>query len=336
MRELWSTQGYRESGTWEEVFGRGPQTDELFMAWWFARYVDRVAAAGKVEYPLPMYANAALIRPGYLPGRYVSAGPLPHLFDVWRAAAPSLDLLAPDVYFPNFVEWTTRYVRSGNPLFIPEANRAGAPEAVANAAYAFGEHDAIGFSPFSIENTPDTAAGAFARAYAALRGLAPLILEHQGRGTMVGVRPPVSFGGEVDDSAQTVSLGDYALTVSFRNPFGPSGRTGDHGGLIIALSRDEFLVAGTGLTVTFASRGPGTDQAGILSVQEGRYENGRWLGGRWLNGDEGPPGTPPPHSGGSVRRPADPALSVPLMRWRPRVAPRQRGRPNAGGRPSGH
>jgi len=286
LREVWSKQGDRESGAWEEVFGGGPQTDELFMAWWFARYVDRVAAAGKAEYPLPMYVNAALIRPGYLPGRYVSAGPLPHLLDVWRAAAPSLDLLAPDVYFPNFVEWTTRYVRSGNPLFIPEANRAGAPETAANAAYAFGEHDAIGFSPFSIENTPDSAAGTFARAYAALRDLAPLILEHQGRGTMVGVRPPVSFAGEVNDSAQTVQLGDYALTVSFRNPFGPAGRTEDHGGLIIALALDEFLVAGTGLTVTFAPRGPGADQAGILSVQEGRYENGHWIRGRWLNGDE--------------------------------------------------
>ncbi len=49
------------------------------MAWHFARYHERVASAGKRELPLPMFANAALIRPGYLPGRYVSAGPLPHL-----------------------------------------------------------------------------------------------------------------------------------------------------------------------------------------------------------------------------------------------------------------
>ena len=65
------------------------------------RYTNRVAAAGKAEYPLPMFVNAALIRPGYPPGRYPSAGPLPHLMDVWRAAAPAIDFLSPDIYFPE-------------------------------------------------------------------------------------------------------------------------------------------------------------------------------------------------------------------------------------------
>ncbi len=296
LRAAWQAQGSRGSGSWEEVFGPGPATDELFMAWYFGRYVERVAAAGKAEYPLPMYVNAALIRPGYTPGRYVSAGPLPHLLDVWRAAAPHIDFLAPDIYFPNFVEWTDRYARAGNPLFIPEANRAGAPEAAANAAYAFGAHDAIGFSPFSIENA-DPAGGMLAQAYAALRGLAPLILAHQGRGTMVGVRPPVSFTGEVHDSVQRVPLGDYVLSVSFRDPWVTAQNTAEHGGLIIALASDELVVAGTGLTITFAPRGPGAPTAGLLSVQEGRYEDGRWIGGRWLNGDED-------HQGRHVRLPA--------------------------------
>src|SRR6185369_6904235 len=109
LRERWTARGSRTSGAWEEVFGAGVATDELFMAWHFARYHERVAAAGKREYPLPMYANAALIRPGYLPGRYVSAGPLPHLIDVWRAASPSTDFIAPDIYFPNVAEWTETY-----------------------------------------------------------------------------------------------------------------------------------------------------------------------------------------------------------------------------------
>lgn len=173
------------------------------------------------------------------------------------------------------MEWTEKYARPGNPLFIPEANRAGAPEAAANALYAFGALDAIGFSPFSIENTPDPATNLLARAYSLLQWLAPLILEHQGRGTIAGVRPPVSFTGEVNDSAQSVVLGNYALRVSFRDPFGPAGTTADHGALIIALAPDEFLVAGTGVTITFQPRGPGAPIAGILDVQEGRYENGR-------------------------------------------------------------
>src|SRR3981189_3255142 len=127
-----------------------------FMAWHFARHVERVASAGKKEYPLPMYVNAALIRPGYLPGRYPSAGPLPHLLDVWRAGAPSIDLLAPDIYFPNFSEWARSYARSGNPLFIPEATLG--PLSGANAVYAAGAHDAIGFSPFGIESSGDSSA----------------------------------------------------------------------------------------------------------------------------------------------------------------------------------
>jgi beta-galactosidase GanA len=88
FRTVWATNGYRTRGTWEEIFGKGPATDEIFMAWHFALYSERVTEAGKAEYPLPMFVNAALIRPGHMPGQYPSAGPLPHLIDVWRAGGP--------------------------------------------------------------------------------------------------------------------------------------------------------------------------------------------------------------------------------------------------------
>ena len=136
----WNANGNRTSGSWSAVFGDDIYTEELFMAWWFARYAERVAAAGKAEYPLPMNVNAALIRPTYTPGRYVSAGPLPHLRDIWRAAAPSIDMLSPDIYFPNFAEWVDRYAVPGNPLFIPEAS-LGARSAT-NALYAIGAKNA--------------------------------------------------------------------------------------------------------------------------------------------------------------------------------------------------
>lgn len=105
----WSAGHFATSGTWTEVFGAGIETEELFMAWHYARYVERIAAAGKAAYPLPMYVTAALVRPGSRPGQYPSAGPLPHLIDIWRAGAPSIDFLAPDIYFPNFVEWARAY-----------------------------------------------------------------------------------------------------------------------------------------------------------------------------------------------------------------------------------
>lgn len=82
LRELWETAGLPASGTWEEVFGNQVITEDLFMAWNYARYIDVVAQAWKKEYPLPMFVNAALVRPNYPPGRYNSVGPLPHSFDI--------------------------------------------------------------------------------------------------------------------------------------------------------------------------------------------------------------------------------------------------------------
>ena len=267
LRSKWIANGNRSSGSWAAVFGADMYTDELFMAWHFARYVERVASAGKKEYALPMYVNAALVRPGYLPGRYVSAGPLPHLIDVWHAGAPSIDFLSPDIYFPNFREWTDRYTRSDNPLFIPEAS-LGARSAT-NAFYAFGTHDAIGFSPFSIESAPNPGENRIGKSFALLSELAPTILAHQGKGEMAGVIPVIPFDGTVDAQPQTVKLHglQYTMTVSFALPraqtvastndapvaavvFGDAGR--DYAGpiagaLIIALGDDELLIAGTGV-----------------------------------------------------------------------------------------
>ncbi|MBI5425519.1 MAG: DUF5597 domain-containing protein [Opitutae bacterium] len=296
----WNAAGGRTSGTWSEVFGAAPAGEEIFMAWHFALYVQTVAAAGKAELPLPMFANAALIRPGYQPGQYPSAGPLPHLIDVWRAAAPALDFLAPDIYFQNFSYWAQAYTRSGNPLFIPEALRA--PEAAVNALYAFGQLDAIGFSPFAIESNAEPAAGYLTASYDLVRQLAPLIADKQGRGLMAG------FLQESAESKQPqqVRMGKWILRASFERAAPPQladglavvigtensalaagGRAGPApaGGLMIALGDDEFLFAGIGLTITFASTEPG-QQAGILSCAEGRYENGEWKHIRWLNGDQ--------------------------------------------------
>jgi hypothetical protein len=199
---------------------------------------------------------------------------------VWRAAAPSLDFLAPDIYFPNFVEWARAYAIPGNPLFVPETGRA--PEATpANGLYAIGELDAIGFSPFAIESyRPDDALG---NAYDVLRQLAPLVLEHQGDDSMIGVRPPVSFEGVVDDTPQSFRMGDYTLHVAFKGAAPEPGKVEAHGGLIIRLSADEYLVAGQGLIVTFSTEGA---TAGIESIWEGTFVDGRWVAGRLLNGDE--------------------------------------------------
>jgi hypothetical protein len=286
FREAWASAGFKSSGTWEEVFGHGIKTEEIFMAWHFARYTNHVAARGKAEYALPMYTNAALIRPGYLPGQYPSAGPLPHLMDVWRAGAPQIDFLAPDIYFPNFAEWCRKYQRSGNPLFIPEAVLG--PLTSVNGLYAIGQHDAIGFSPFSIESIQNPEGSPVAQSYAILKQLGPLILEKQGKGLMAGLLPE----GAEQRVPQQVQLNGYTLNVTYERPSMPptseASRTSDapSGGVVIAVGPDEFVFAGTGLVVTFDTGPPGDQNVGILSAQEGKYINGEWVPGRWLNGDQ--------------------------------------------------
>ena len=286
FQAVWAANGFKTQGTWQEVFGKGLGTDEIFMAWHFARYVNRVAELGKSEYPLPMFVNAALIRPGYQPGQYASGGPLPHIMDVWRAGAPKIDFLSPDIYFQNFTEWTRKYQRSGNPLFVPEA-RPGPSNAV-NVLYAIGQHDAIGFSPFSIESLDEMTSKSLTDSYDILEQLSPLILDYQGKGLMAGL---LSEGVE-QRLPQQVRLGDYILNITFETyppltaaPI-PQPPPAISGGLVIALGPDEFLFAGTGITVIFEANKSSDQIAGILSVQEGKYVKGQWQPGRWLNGDQ--------------------------------------------------
>ena len=291
LAEAWRRAGARRAGSWPEVFGAGVAADEIFTAWEFARYVEAVAAAGKKEYPLPLYVNAALIRPGHLPGQYPSGGPLPHLIDVWRAGAPSIDFLAPDIYFQNYAEWARRYRDGTNPLFVPESLRNS--EASTRALYTFGGLDAIGFCPFAIESIAEPAAGQLAASFDLVGQLAPLIAAHQGLGDMAGVLPE----GPEQRQPQQLWLGGYVVHVAFERGEGPALADGavasatpasslPSGGLVIATGPDEFLVAGTGITATFSERTGDKAVVGLLSVEEGRFAGGKWVHLRWLSGDE--------------------------------------------------
>jgi len=284
FRKVWADSGFKTSGAWEEIFGEGLGTDEIFMAWHYAQYTNRIVEVGKAEYPLPMFVNAALIRPNYKPGQYPSAGPLPHIMDVWRAGGPRIDFFSPDIYFQNFTEWCRKYDRSGNPLFIPEARREA--QAAANVFYAIGQHDAIGFCPFSIESISDAENDPLAKAYDILSQLAPIILKNQGKGTMAGTLL------DKDNQTQQVELGNYVLKVShdytwsWSSGAGESGQWPRAGGIFISTGPDEYIIAGTSIIVTFSPILPGDPMAGIASIQEGQYVNGQWIPGRWMNGDQ--------------------------------------------------
>lgn len=288
LHAKWQSAGFKTSGNWEAVFGPGLETEDLFMAWQYARYIGKVAEDGKAEYALPMYANAALIRPNYAPGQYNSGGPLPHSMDIWKAGGPQLDFVAPDIYF-EFKNWCARYDRPDNPLFIPEAD--GDAQAAGNVFYAVGHHRAFGFSPFAIDGTGDSGEGSkeLARSYDVLSQLAPLILENQPKGRVAGVLL------ENLTPSRQVRLGDYTLSVfgggprrifpgEPASPEAPRAMT-PHG-IFIATGPDEFYMAGNGLTITFSPNSPGPPIAGLATVEEGKFAGGRWIRGRTLAGDD--------------------------------------------------
>lgn len=267
--------------TWEELFGKGLDTEEIFMAWYFALYTNTVAKAGKDEYPIPTYVNAALIRPGYKPGQYPSAGPLPHLRNIWNAAAPQIDMLAMDIYFKNYAEWLAKFDWKGNPVFIPEADRM---QGAANALYAIAQHNAFGYSPFSVENIDNPDNNQFHQAYDVLNQLKPIILESLGKKKMAGVL--------LDSAKQTaqIKLGNYIFNVSheYSWPYSPKkpGEVPRFGGMIIMMSPDDFYVAGSGILITVKPIAEDDKIAGIKSDEEGSFVNGNWKPLRVLNGDE--------------------------------------------------
>ena len=279
----------KRPGDWASVFGGGDVAAEAFSAWNYARYVDAVAKAGKAVYPLPMYVNAALDHSGKSPGEYPSGGPVPHLLDVWKAGAPTLDLLAPDIYFPNFVDLAGAFKRADNPLFIPEANNADREEVPANAFYAFGQLDAIGFGPFAIESVDTREVNPLAEAYEALGQLSPAILAARGLDKMAGFRPRILEDGTLLEAPQDATIGSYHFTVSFIDPWTARSdqKIATHGGLIVQVGPEDYLVGGQGIVVTFTAAGVGPPNAGIDRVWEGAFDSrGNWVPGRLLNGDQ--------------------------------------------------
>jgi len=300
LREIWSRNGYKSSGTWAEVFGTDERADEVFMAYYVGRFIGEVARAGKAQLNIPMYANAWLgPQPGQaLPGEYPSGGPVARVMDVYRAAAPSLDIIAPDIYVEDFKGTCELYARSGNPLFIPEAR-----DQVGNLFWAIGHHAALGWSPFGIEDLNSN--GQVAQAYESLSEMLPQLAEWQAAGRVEGFL--VGDG----ERQEAIRLGGYKITLSkVRGPFGGDGDSAASSdskaelpGAVAAGSRampndarpfaivantgpDEFLFIGANGNPAFEVDSPGPKRVGVSAKDQGRYENGKWIAARRLNGDE--------------------------------------------------
>jgi len=290
----WQTSGCKTEGTWEEVFGSNDRAAEIFMAWHYAAYMEHITAAGKAEYNLPTFVNAWIVQPeDRRPGNYPSGGPQAQNHDIWRAAAPHIDILSPDIYLNDFPQQLALYARSANPVFIPES-RSG-QNGAANAAYAIGALGAIGYSPFGFErNCDDEVNATFRSFYQKAGSIASQILAAQAENRIGAAWLKGDNPMQVKD---TIAMGDVHIVCELvssgmRNGGAPQLTGGTYDpeaiGYAIAIRQtdDSFLFLGSNVRITFLPAN-GEGIIGLAKVNEGDFDQqGRWVEGRWLNGDE--------------------------------------------------
>ena len=239
---------------WAERYGTDEYADEKFMALSYARYVEHLALAAREIHDMPLYVNAAMNSRGRRPGEYPSAGPLAHLIDFWHEGAPSIDLLAPDIYDTGFKSWCAQYAmplrpqdggKIKNRLFIPESRCC--ENSGVRALYAFGEHQALGFSPFAIDQASPKETESVRHAYGLLR-------------QVFNVKRPLNTWGllfDQEDRERIIDDNGVMMTCRhyFTLPWDPratDGSTWSEGGaMLIRLSKYEYLLAGSGVVIDF-------------------------------------------------------------------------------------
>lgn len=303
-------------GTWRETFGA--DADEFFHAYHIARYCDEIAAAGKAIKNLPMYVNVALrhpVNPGP-PGSYSSGGATDNVLHVWKAAAPNIDSIAPDIYFREYAiveKVLDAYARVDNPLFVAEI---GNDQPYARYFFSTLGRGGIGISPFGMDGTGytnyplgvpvynDEVIAHFSQLYDLLRPMQREWAELSAAGKVWGAAEPdpIQANREADETkqkedaaqhyTQILQLGEWNATVTYGRPMfwiaPPQGNSPSAGGVLLAqLGPDEFLVTGYKARVEFA---PASDLVGkkymIERVEEGFYQNGKWTMQRVWNGDQ--------------------------------------------------
>jgi hypothetical protein len=211
------------AGNWREVFG--DNADEYFQAYSVAHYIGQVAAAGKAQYPLPMYVNATLRDPLRNPraGTYESGGATDNVLDIWKAAAPAIDILAPDIYMNDSVKYLAvldHYSRPDNPLFVPETGGTGNASRMCFAALGRGT---IGWSPFGLDYTRATP-----------ESLAPVGMNYRMLEPIMREVARLNFEGKVkaveEETGQTTATLDFGQWSAIINFTGAGGGRGGRGG----------------------------------------------------------------------------------------------------------
>ncbi len=301
----------KSPGTWQQVFGAN--APEVFSAYYTARYIEQVAAAGKRAFPLPMYVNvwpreqAGFLRPGF---SSPSGGAVSYLLDMWKKVASSIDVIGPDDYDTNFLLFRTiakRYTRPDNPLLIPETG-----DSMAHARhmfYVFANKEGLGISmfgahPFS-QSSLERRRNDESEVAIDYRLIGPAIP------ALLALRDADHLQAAVEERGianPQLSFDNYDAVARFgpvRNGYGGERGQGnpDVSGrvLIGQIATDEFLIVGSNANVVFRPRlGEPQKHAELVTVEEGNFINGEWRTTRLLNGDETYFGLILPHEGATL------------------------------------
>jgi hypothetical protein len=307
----------KQPGTWKEVFG-ARLAEESFTVYYLSTYIDAIAKAGKEIYPLPTYVNCWMggdntndnfdvwDRPGE---GYPSGGPVTHMIDLWKASAPDIDVIGPDIYHQSPIIYRTilsSYHRPDNPLMVVETG--GGVNFARYMFLAIAEHSAIGFTPYGVDG-------------GAPGGISPQFADHAANFGLIESAVPVianlQAAGKlqcaVEEDAirsRTLIFDNYDIFVHFRpmvrasglplaatGPAQPSGRV-----MVGQLGPDEFLIMGFDADLDFRPAwGSSFTGAQFVQVEEGVYDNGVWKRTEIRNGDFSTRGISLPGKGAMVR-----------------------------------
>lgn len=307
----------KQKHSWKGHFGR--HAAEAFSAWYHGSYIGSIAQAAKNIYDIPMYTNVMVMENGCEEAGFSYSGgaAVSRVLDIWKAAAPKLDLLCPDIYNQtkeDYCRICRSYGREDNALFIPESACLGEANSM-NMIRAVADFNAVGVACFGAESVLDNQgnllkeAETMAITMRTLSALEPLLVKYHGTGKVHGI-----VQEEFEDK-KYIRLPDYHVQIKFMSkdnaPFGYGsainlanpenqwnlkirGR-----GILIQTGEYEFYMAGAGMAAEFIKRPHPADekayihlssrwagQLNFLTVEEGHFEGETWIKDYERNGDE--------------------------------------------------
>jgi hypothetical protein len=215
------------------------------------------------------------------------------MLDLWKAAAPAIDLIAPDIYVQDYAgyrEVCDAYARPDNPLMIPETG--GNLTFARYLFYALGDFGAIGWAPFGFNRT-DGGDGlregleAVSQSYALLAPAMAEIVNLQQSGQLRSAVEEQLLANRLLEFSHYEALVEFGRPVHGYGGLSSTGTRNQSGRVLVGeRSDDEFFVVGFDARISFRSTSGQDDAVQFVRVEEGHFEDDAWCVDRNLNGDQ--------------------------------------------------